>query len=457
MIQKRFLKATVKDKENKQIFRPIHYLGSKLRILDFIESTINSIDPDKGRVCDLFSGSGSVTFKLSKSRPVTSVDIQEYSKTICNAILNPIKIEQNFIDEFIQKTVDSRHTKNLSNSISLLSDYEKECITNALNHEQLDKLCDILEHGSLISFELTNNSKINSELTRLIKKTLLNLKNEKILNHQTLAIRYFGGIYFSYEQAFQIDAILEQIEHSPIEYKNMLLASLLSTASECVNTVGKQFAQPIRPRKSNGDVKPSLGKAVNKDRSLDIFEIFIKWLKKYNSISENGFKNQVLKMDYSIALDNLTKDTSVVYADPPYTREHYSRFYHVLETLVLRDTPKISTMVLGGQTLLSRGLYREERHQSLFCIRSTAPKAFELMFSKVSSLGAKLVLSYSPYDETKGSHPRVITMTQLTDIAKKYYKNVEVLSPGNFVHSKLTNSSKHLEASSFAEVLIICF
>lgn len=450
------LKLSIKNNENITVFRPIHYLGSKLRILDFIENIIDQIDPEKGRVCDLFSGSGSVSFKLSRTRPVTSVDIQEYSKVICSALLNPVKIDQKFIDNFISETLEEHHTQNMINVLSPLINYEKEFISSDLNYTQLEKLCEILEEGSIISQEIAKKTASKTELSKLISKIIRSLKEENIKDYQSLAVRYFGGIYFSYWQAVQIDILLEKINNCPKEYKNMLLASLLSTASECVNTVGKQFAQPIRPRKSNGDIKPSLGKTVNKDRSLDIFVIFIKWINKYNSVSTTYYKNEILKMDYSVALDNLSNDTAVVYADPPYTREHYSRFYHVLETLILRDTPKLSTVKLGGNISLSRGLYREDRHQSLFSIISTAPEAFELLFSKVSSKGAKLVLSYSPYDETKGAHPRVIRMPQLIDTAKKYFQNVDVISTGNFTHSKLNNSAKHLQASDNAEVLIIC-
>ena len=36
----------------------------------------------------------------------------------------------------------------------------------------------------------------------------------------------------------------------------------------------------------------------------------------------------------------VTSVKEFVYADPPYTRDHYSRFYHVLETLALRDDPR---------------------------------------------------------------------------------------------------------------------
>ncbi len=84
-----------------------------------------------------------------------------------------------------------------------------------------------------------------------------------------------------------------------------------------------------------------------------------------------------MKADYKEALINLSDDVRVVYADPPYTRDHYSRFYHGLETLSLRDFPTISKTKIGGRERLSRGLYREQREQSDFCIRSKAPKAFE--------------------------------------------------------------------------------
>ena len=441
---------------NKEVFRPIHYLGSKLRILKFIEQTIDGIDPDRGRVCDLFAGSGSVSFILSKTRAVTSVDIQEYSSVISKTLLTHVKLSDSLIDRFLDNCKNSQHTKDLLLAMQPLIGFENLAIEHAVNNIDLEKLCVILEKGSIISFEIAGKAEIEFDLDKIIKKTLSQLDEKSISKRQSLAIRYFGGIYFSYEQATQIDVILEQIEKADNESMNLLLSALLSTVSECVNTVGKQFAQPIMPRKTSGQIKINLGKMVERDRSLSILEVFEKWIKKYNSINSINHGNQVWRQDYSIALDNLPRDTAVVYADPPYTREHYSRFYHVLETIALRDTPEISTIVSKGKTILSRGLYRLERHQSPFCIRSSAPKAFELLFFKVSTLGAKLVLSYSPYDETKGSHPRVITMTQLIALAKKYYNNVEVLSPGAFVHSKLNSTAKHLQASEFAEVLIVC-
>jgi adenine-specific DNA methylase len=161
-------------------------------------------------------------------------------------------------------------------------------------------------------------------------------------------------------------------------------------------------------------------------------------------------------MDYLDALDLINEDIRVVYADPPYTRDHYSRFYHVLETICLRDNPRISTTFINGKTNISRGIYRQNRHQSPFCIISKAVSAFEGLFKKVRRLESSLVLSYSPFDKDKKARPRLLTIDELENIAKQYYKKVRIFSVGDFSHSKLNCSDKNFDISYNAELLIIC-
>lgn len=67
------------------VFRPVHYLGSKLRVLDSIERAIDGVDTTGGPVCDLFSGSATVSRYLSRRRQVMSVDIQEYGPLMVSA------------------------------------------------------------------------------------------------------------------------------------------------------------------------------------------------------------------------------------------------------------------------------------------------------------------------------------------------------------------------------------
>ena len=142
----------------------------------------------------------------------------------------------------------------------------------------------------------------------------------------------------------------------------------------------------------------------------------------------------------------------MIYADPPYTRDHYSRFYHVLETICLSDSPEVSTTLLTGEGATSRGLYRTDRHQSPFCIKSQAPGAFAELFTGAN--GIPMLVSYSPF--VKAGHPRLMTVEAIMDIAKRHYRSVDIISSGLVAHSKLNKTDLHLDASDEPEVFIVC-
>ena len=223
---------------NELIFRPIHYLGSKLRILEFINSTIDSIEPRKGRVCDLFAGSGTVSKYLSQTRPVTAIDIQEYSRVITSALLRPSRNDCSG-NLFIDKCKDSKRYKELLWCSEPLLNYETYCMEKAQQGEPIP-LCDLIESGSIISF--TQGYKINCscELKKVLHTTVSRLeKMGLLLSPSSLIFRYFGGLYFSYLQAVKLDALLEEIHLHNETSRDTYLAALLSTASEIVNTVGK--------------------------------------------------------------------------------------------------------------------------------------------------------------------------------------------------------------------------
>lgn len=67
--------------------RVIQYLGSKLQILNDIETEIEMLLPEGGIVCDAFSGSGVVAYKLAQKYTVYTNDIQEYAKVISDVLL----------------------------------------------------------------------------------------------------------------------------------------------------------------------------------------------------------------------------------------------------------------------------------------------------------------------------------------------------------------------------------
>lgn len=417
------------------VWRPIHYLGSKLRLTDPICELLKEIAPS-GSACDLFAGSGTVSLALSQERSIVAADIQEYSRVICSALLQPATISSKDASEFSRRV--TRRRAELENHLEPLLAFEERAIERSKGAPEL--LCDISENGCLIAGEPEN-----AELASCIEEAKRRIARSKC-ESRLMTTRYFGGSYFAYRQALELDCFLGAISNARETY----LSALLSTASTIVNSVGKQFAQPMRPRRKDGTIKTHLISQMCRDRSHNVAKVFTEWLERYRSLKQ-GRGHRVIRGDYRTVLESL-EDVSVIYADPPYTRDHYSRFYHVLETMCLGDSPEVSTTLLTGEGATSRGVYRTDRHQSPFCIKSQAPGAFTDLFDRAK--GCPMLVSYSPF--VKDGHPRLMTVEAISAIARKFYRGVEIVSGGLIAHSKLNRTDLHLDASSEPEVFIIC-
>lgn len=436
-------------------FRPIYYLGCKATFTAAIKCAIAEVDPTGGRALDLFAGSGAVASSLATERDVTAVDVQEYSRVLCSAALRPAELSPDLIASTCDRVREVG--RQAVRCFEPLVAFEAAAIIEAVKGNP-EELIDLLESPPLIAFMADGQRKQNSSLGSAIEETISRLKTAGLAKSEdTIVARSFGGVYFSFEQAVVLDAALSVAQRASGKLQDTLKAVALSTASTLVNTVGKQFAQPIQPRSKSGVVKPGLANSVHKDRSLDSLGTYRGWLEKYSELPHTRGNHQAIRADYLDALRQYGSHCSVVYADPPYTRDHYSRFYHVLETMCLRDNPTTSLVVRNGASSLSRGVYRNDRHQSLFCIRSTAPGAFESLFSNARQLDLPLVLSYSPHEEGDGTHPRVVSMQQIVELAGKYYRKVETLAVEGVTHNRLNRNGLKLKKRDQAEVIVKCF
>jgi adenine-specific DNA methylase len=438
------------------IARPIHYLGSKLRLVDRISVLLDELDPSRGWACDLFTGSGTVAATLAQTRPVVAVDIQEYSRVLCSALLAAERPTATQQEELARAVETSAFSQELRWAIDPLATLEEHATADALVGRP-DTLFDLVEHGCVLAVQLNACEAVRPCVRGALEETarrLIAIGGDSSV--ATTMTRYYGGSYFSFAQAAMLDSILNAVYSLPDSMRDIGLAAALSTASDVVNTVGKQFAQPIRPRKRTGEPKPHLIRKIARDRSLDLLNSFTSWLARYAAHPAPKHEHHVVRADYREFLKNSSVPVSALYADPPYTRDHYSRYYHVLETMCLRDAPEVSRTNLSGTRFLSRGLYRRDRHQSPFCIHRQAPAAFDELFCGARRHHAPLVLSYSPYEEGSGSRPRLLSVRSITDIGARYYSSVDVISPGRLTHSKLNHSDVNVDATEEAEVFIIC-
>lgn len=269
------------------------------------------------------------------------------------------------------------------------------------------------------------------------------------------ALRHFGGTYFSYEQALCISAARAAVDELPTEYRDSALALMLSATSHCSSTVGGQFAQPLKAIDSAGNIKHAVIKKAVTVRGADVWKQIEAAYDTVGEVSRCSVENVVVKEECRAFLGKRKPDSfAAIYADPPYSRYHYSRYYHVLETIALGDDPQVSVNPATGRP--SRGVYRRGRYQSPYSTRGGAAKAFGELFELACRSAPVLVLSYSPYPESKRSTPRMVTVRQLVEMAKAHYGIVEQETVGWVSHSKLNQSNLELASSDESEVLIIC-
>lgn len=438
-------------------FRPIHYLGSKLRLISAIQNALDVLAPT-GALCDLFAGSGTISVAMAQARPVISVDIQEYSRVLCSAMLSPPADPETLGSQVADNARRSELLARLNRALVPILEHEERCTTRALAGNVND-LCEFLEHGSLTWFTRTEAAGASSDLRRRLRQTADRLKAEKLNRDAgSIVTRHFGGAYYSYRQAAELDSLLDVAQTLSPTLRDAGLAPVLSAASEVVNTVGKHFAQPIRPRDRDGQPKRHLARRIINDRTADVFAVHRQLVSRYAGLPRSDWPHSAVRADFETFLREDHPGIAVVYADPPYTRDHYSRFYHALETMCLRDEPEMSDSMIrtGGKPRVSRGFYRTDRHQSPFCIKSLAPSAFENLFDGVRRLNVPLLLSYSPFDARAGARPRLMSVDQIVDLARTRFSRVEVESPGPFAHSKLNIHELNTAVSWDGEVLITC-
>lgn len=337
------------------------YMGIKTQILDHIHLEINKIANKGDVVLDIFAGSGAVGYELKRDFTVYSNDIEPYSCTVSKLLIGNT-LSRSDIEAFDLKSFEKNFDKNME--------------------------------------ALSKTSTIDLEEYK---------KDHKRFPY-ALFTAYFSDTYFGKSQTMQIDSLRYAIDNADDKHKNLLLSCLIFSCYQTVTSVGSHFAQPkIAKAKNQSDIE--------KKRQQDVKKYF---LKKFDDIKENLYVDQKKSRafcsdfkDLLVSPEIKKSGISVTYIDPPYTIDHYSRFYHILNTLVLYDYP----------TKEGKGLYRSDRYQSKFCIKSTALTELDSLIEKLAQLRSKVVMSYSD------GYRSLLTIDEILGVFKKYYKAQSIKTP----------------------------
>ena len=199
-----------------------------------------------------------------------------------------------------------------------------------------------------------------------------------------LVTLYFSGGFVSTRQAIALDAIRCAIDRTQYDRRavDQCLAAFVVTLDRVLNSAGHS-AQFLRPNSE---------RAFQRICSVwrrDVWSIFVDALSEIGPLGGPAWRssNEVRQRDaLDLIRDQEIREFRAIYADPPYTKDQYSRYYHVHETTHLYDFP-------GS---VGRGRYRGDRFFSSFSSLLRVETAFRSLFDMAASHGVPVVLSYPP-------------------------------------------------------------
>lgn len=336
-------------------------MGTKRHLVPNLMGIISSCR--SGAFLDVFSGMCSVGRAVAPGRQVWSNDLQSFSQLVASTHFCSQDAPLSRLDALGLTAAHRRaKTDELTNSFATLLAVEHA----ALEKSDIDALATLFEQS--VSHAQT-------------------FTGAKLAGNHDLFCRRYAGTYFGYQQAIEIDSIRYAIDRlkddgsiTGDQWKALLVA-LCMAMSRCSNSTG-HFAQSLFPKSTN----------IKKVSAQRRRSVAAEWLASIDEVKPIGNKewrksNFSFRKDATQLLESLKEfrdKPSVVYADPPYTKDQYSRYYHVYETAVLYDYPACTGM----------GLYRPDRATSPFSLASKVEEAMDGLIMAAAQIKSCLVLSY---------------------------------------------------------------
>lgn len=306
------------------------------------------------RFADLFVGSGAVAIYVAMSFPITvlAFDLQYYSAILTRAVVSR------------QKKLDWQ---------AIWKNWHRRAEANFNAH--IVRNADKLTGGVVADLRVWCDQQSDLPITQA-----------------------YGGHYFSPRQAAWIDSFRVGLpEREP--GRTVALAALIQAASQCAAAPG-HTAQPFQPTRT---AIRFLKEAWSKD-------IVAKTRNAFESLAGQFAQHagQAAVADANLAALQL-QEGDLAFIDPPYSGVHYSRFYHVLETIAEGNC--------GEVTGVGRYPAREKRPRSKYSVSSESTMALDDLLVKVSNRGARAVLTFPDHDCSNG-----LSGHSVREIAAKHFR-----------------------------------
>jgi adenine-specific DNA-methyltransferase len=213
-----------------------------------------------------------------------------------------------------------------------------------------------------------------------------------------LVTKSYGGYYFSALQSVWIDALRQTLPEREPE-RTVALAAMVCAASQCAAAPG-HTAQPFQPTRT---AKPYLVDAWHKDivdHCRNALSVISGQYAKVAGRSEVA--------DANVAARSISEG-DLAFVDPPYSGVHYSRFYHVLETLARGRCNDVSGVGRYPET--------DDRPRSRYSLKSESSAALDDLFLAIASRGGKAIVTFPQRGCSNG-----LSGQSVISIASKHFK-----------------------------------
>lgn len=348
-------------------------MGNKQQLAGEVAVFCATLSPDR-RLVDLFGGMGSVAGAAAMSgRSVWVNDIQTYAQLATRCLI--ASSEEPPPVELVRRVLLPAYRRNLS---ALRERYASAMATErrVLRRGDVDALRQLQDGWR----HAGNDADLANEVRAL--------RRAQDDGPWRLVSLLFAWGYFGLRQAAELDSIRYAVEDARTreviseERADWLRLAWLQTASRIGSAPG-HFAQFLRPTSAAGAARIM---AARRRTAWDSVLDDVATLRPYGDVAWRA-ENRILGHDALTIwpkLDERDVGRAIYYADPPYSKDHYSRYYHVLETLTRYDYPDAEGM----------GRYRPDRFRSTFAIKTEVLKSVRTIASEVAARDSVLLLSY---------------------------------------------------------------
>jgi hypothetical protein len=186
--------------------------------------------------------------------------------------------------------------------------------------------------------------------------------------------RAYGGWYYSPLQAMTLDALRRAA--SSVSGTDVAVAAVVQAASICAASPG-HTAQPF---KTDTGAAPFVVEAWRKD-ARDVTR------RAAQRIADRcALVLGEASADDAERVAGTLKENDLAFLDPPYSAVHYSRFYHVLESIARNHVNDVS----------GAGRYPppEDRPQSAFSVVTQSDAALHRLMTVIAERGASAVVTF---------------------------------------------------------------